>query len=57
VVIVDDLIATGGTARAAHELCTRCGATVYELAFVIELGALEGRKQLAGLPVHALIRY
>ncbi len=57
VVILDDLIATGGTARAAYDLCTRCGAEVVELCFVVELAALAGRQKLVPLPVHALITY
>ena len=57
VVIVDDLIATGGTAAAAVNLVRQCGAEVVELAVVIELKALEGRAKLEAVPVHALIDY
>jgi adenine phosphoribosyltransferase len=57
VVLVDDLIATGGTARAAAQLVKECGATIEEIAFVIELADLAGREQLAGYPVHALLTY
>ena len=57
VVLVDDLIATGGTAAAAAKLVAQCGAEVVELAVVIELSALQGRAKLGGLPVHALIDY
>jgi adenine phosphoribosyltransferase len=57
VVIVDDLIATGGTAKAAAELIGRCGGTVHEIAAIIELAALAGRAKLAPHPVHALLTY
>jgi adenine phosphoribosyltransferase len=57
VVIVDDLLATGGTAMAASRLVERCGGTVMELAFLIELTFLDGRKKLQPRPVHALISY
>lgn len=56
VVIVDDLLATGGTAKAACELIERTGAAVAESAFMIELGGLEGRKKL-GRRVFSLVRY
>ena len=56
VVIVDDLLATGGTALAALALVEKCGAEVVECAFVIELTDLRGRTRLeqAGHRVHAL---
>lgn len=57
VVLVDDLIATGGTAAAAVKLLRQCGAQVLEVAAVIELVALKGRDVLAPNPVHALIQY
>ncbi len=57
VVLVDDLIATGGTAAAAAELIETCGATLVEIAFVIELAALGGRRKLDRYPVHALLTY
>lgn len=57
VVIVDDLLATGGTARAAVDLCGRTGCEVVELAVVIELAFLDGRARLEPTPVHALITY
>lgn len=57
VIIHDDLLATGGTARAKVELVERAGATVVGLAFVIELGFLEGRKKLAGYDVFSLVTY
>lgn len=57
VLIVDDLLATGGTARAAVELVERLGGEVAACAFVIELSALQGRQQLRGYPVTSLIEY
>src|SRR5947207_432677 len=57
VMIVDDLLATGGTAAAAARLIERLGATVCCFEFLIELGFLDGRKALAGYDVLALIRY
>jgi len=55
-VVVDDLLATGGTAAAAVALARRVGATVSEAAFIIELSFLEGRKKL-DVPVSSLITY
>ena len=57
VLIVDDLLATGGTARAAAELVTGCGAVVHALAFLVELDALRGRERLAGHDVFAALHY
>jgi adenine phosphoribosyltransferase len=57
VLIVDDVLATGGTARAAARLVKKSGARVYGLAFLIELSALGGRALLAGHEVSALIAY
>src|SRR5436190_2460131 len=57
VVVVDDLLATGGTAAAAGELVQRQGASVLAYAFVIELEALGGRARLAPSPVVSIIRY
>lgn len=57
VVVVDDLLATGGTISAATQLIEQAGARVLELAFVIELSFLGGREKLGGYPVYSLIQY
>jgi len=57
VVVIDDLLATGGTARAAVHLARELGAEVTGALFVVELAALAGRKRLEGVPVDALIVY
>lgn len=57
VLVVDDLLATGGTAAAAARLVERLGGTVCGFAFVVELAFLDGRKVLAEYDVEALIRY
>ncbi len=57
VVIIDDVLATGGTAVAACELVEGAGATLHEFAFLLELGFLEGRSRLGGRPLHAVVRY
>ena len=57
VLIVDDLLATGGTARATSELVKKLGGTVHGLAFLIELVALNGRSRLTGENVHASLQY
>jgi adenine phosphoribosyltransferase len=57
VVLIDDLIATGGTAGAAAKLLVRTGARLHEVAAVVELIALKGRDAIAPTPVHALITY
>lgn len=57
VLLVDDLLATGGTARAASALVTELGGTVAAVAVVIELLFLEGRATLPGTEVHALLQY
>ena len=57
VLIVDDLIATGGTAVATAQLVESCGGEIAGLGFVIELGFLDGRKKLNGYEVSALLRY
>lgn len=57
VVIVDDLLATGGTAKAVCELVAQCGALSAEIAVVIELAALGGRARVAPIDTHALLTY
>lgn len=57
VLIVDDVLATGGTARAACELVERSGASVVGLGFVIELAFLAGRAKIADYDVCALVDY
>lgn len=57
VLIVDDLIATGGTAAATARLVESRGASVAGLAFIIELTFLPGRQQLGRYEVHSLIQY
>ncbi|MEY2432995.1 MAG: adenine phosphoribosyltransferase [Acidimicrobiaceae bacterium] len=57
VVIVDDVLATGGTAAATVRLVEKLGGSVIGLAFVIELGFLEGRKKLDGYEVLSLVTY
>ncbi len=57
VLIVDDLLATGGTARATRDLVKQLGGSVHALAFLIELVALNGRAKLAGEQVHTVLRY
>jgi adenine phosphoribosyltransferase len=56
VLIVDDLIATGGTAAATLELARRAGAEIVACAFLIELAGLQGRAKL-DVPVHAVLDY
>ena len=57
VLVVDDLLATGGTARATAELVESAGGEVVGLGFVVELEALGGRTRLAGRVVKSLIKY
>jgi adenine phosphoribosyltransferase len=57
VLIVDDLLATGGTAKATCNLVEKLGGQVIGLAFVIELNFLHGRRKLEGYEVFSLIRY
>jgi adenine phosphoribosyltransferase len=57
VLIVDDLLATGGTARATTDLVKGVGGNVVALAFLIELAGLNGRAKLAGEQVHASLKY
>jgi adenine phosphoribosyltransferase len=57
VIVLDDVLATGGTAGAKIELVERLGGVVVGALFVIELSFLHGRKRIAGTEVHALIDY
>ena len=57
VVIVDDLIATGGSAEAAAKLVEKLGGQVVRMVFVMDLAGLEGRKKLDGYDVESLIVY
>jgi adenine phosphoribosyltransferase len=57
VLIVDDLLATGGTAGATVELVKQLGGDVVGLAFLIELAALNGRQRLTGESVHVVLTY
>ena len=57
VIVLDDVLATGGTARAKVELVESLGGIVAGVLFVIELDFLNGRERLAGYDVHSLIRY
>ncbi len=57
VLIVDDLLATGGTAKAARELVTSLGGQVHALSFLIELVGLNGRDRLAGQTLHSVLKY
>ena len=57
VLIVDDVLATGGTAKATCELANQLGGNVLGLAFLIELGFLKGREKLGNYDVFSLISY
>ncbi len=57
VLLHDDLLATGGTARALADLARGAGAEVVGCAFLVELGFLGGREKLAPYEVHALVSY
>src|ERR1022692_2224846 len=57
VLLIDDLLATGGTAAAAAALVQRLGAQILEISFLIELGFLGGREKLEGYPVRSLVMY
>jgi len=57
VLVVDDVLATGGTARAAASLVKRLGGTLHGLAFLIELDFLNGREKLAGEQVTSILHY
>jgi adenine phosphoribosyltransferase len=57
VYVIDDLLATGGTAAAAARLTERLGGNVCGFGFLVELSFLNGRQNLLGYPIHALIDY
>ena len=57
VLIVDDLLATGGTADATVRLIRQLGGEIVEVAFLVELVFLAGREKLDGYPIHSLITY
>ncbi len=57
VLLIDDLIATGGTATASCELIEKLGAEIVGCAFVVELDFLNGRKKLSKYQIHSLIHY
>lgn len=57
ILLVDDLLATGGTAKASCELVEKLGGQVVGCAFVIELSVLDGRQQLTPYPTFSLIQY
>jgi len=57
VLIVDDLLATGGTIKAACDLVQSQNAVIAGVAFLVELGFLKGKKKLKDLPVYSVIKY
>jgi adenine phosphoribosyltransferase len=57
VLLIDDLLATGGTAEAAAQLLQRLDVKILELSFLIELSFLKGRERLKGFPVRSLVVY
>jgi adenine phosphoribosyltransferase len=57
VMIVDDLLATGGTSDAARQLVEKMGGKVIGFMFVVELTYLNGRDKLAGYPIYSLVKY
>lgn len=57
VLLIDDLLATGGTAAAAAQLVEKVGAKILQISFVIELSFLKGRDRLSGHPVRSLVVY
>lgn len=57
VLIIDDLLATGGTMGATIKLIEQLGGIVVGLAFIIELEELEGRKQIGDYPIYSLVKY
>jgi adenine phosphoribosyltransferase len=57
VIIIDDLLATGGTVGATCDLVEKSGATIVETAFLVELGFLNGREKLKGREIFSLLKY
>lgn len=57
VLIVDDLLATGGTARAVADLVEKVGGNIAKMLFVVELNFLNGREKLNGYPIESLLKY
>jgi adenine phosphoribosyltransferase len=57
VIILDDVLATGGTAKAASELVEKCGGKIIEMAFLIELSELKGREKFPHIPTLSVIQY
>ncbi len=57
VLVIDDLLATGGTAAASCKLINKLGAEIIACAFVVELDDLKGREKLADFHVHSLVHY
>lgn len=57
ILLIDDLLATGGTMEATAKLVERLGGDIVEMAFVVELPPLKGRERLAKYPVHALVEF
>jgi adenine phosphoribosyltransferase len=57
VLLIDDLLATGGTAKASCDLVEKLGAKIVACAFVVELDFLEGRNKLSDYEVHSLLHY
>lgn len=57
VVLIDDLLATGGTMEAVINLVRKLDAEIVEIAFVVELPPLKGRERLHGIPVHTLVEF
>jgi len=57
VLVIDDLLATGGTASAACELVRKLGGELVECAFVVELAFLGGREKIKGVPIYTMVSY